>query len=53
MTSNMADFYVTCTLSLLSSNEHIKNGIKDPSPSQEPPQPPKLHESVIILQKGS
>ena len=27
--------------------------IKDPNPSQEPPQPPKFQQSVIILQEGS
>ena len=27
--------------------------IKDPSPSQEPPCPPKLQQSVIIVQEGS
>ena len=29
------------------------NRIKDPSPSQEPPHPHKLQQSVIILQEGS
>ena len=53
MASNMTDFYETWNLSLLSSNEHIKNVIKDPSPSQEPPRPPKLQQSVIILHEGS
>ena len=53
MTSNMTDFYETLNLSLLSSKEHIKNVIKDPSPSQEPPCPPKLQQSVLILQEGS
>ena len=50
MASNMTDFYETLNLSLLSSNEHIKNVIKEPSPSQEPPRPPKLQNTVIILQ---
>ena len=40
-------------LSLLSSNEHIENVIKDPGPSQEHPRPLKLQQSVIILQEGS
>ena len=53
MASNITDFYETLNLSLLSSNKHIKNVIKDPSPSQEPPQPPKLQQSVIILQEDS
>ena len=53
MASNMMDLYETLNLSLLSSNEHIKNMIKDPSPSQEPPRHPKLQQSVIILQGGS
>ena len=51
MASNMMDFYETLYLSLLSSNEHIKNVIKDPSPGQEPPRPTKLQQSVIVLQK--
>ena len=53
MASNMTDFYETWNLSLLSPKEHIKNMIKDPSPSQEHPRPPKLQQSVIILQEGS
>ena len=53
MASNMADFFETLNLSLLSSNEHIKNLIKDPSPSQEPSRPLKLQQSVIIRQEGS
>ena len=50
--SNMMDFYENLNLSLLSSKEHIQNVIKDPSPSQEPLCPPKLQQSVIILQEG-
>ena len=53
LASNMTDFYETWNLSLFSSNEHIKNVIKDPSSSQEPPCPPELQQSVIILQEGS
>ena len=53
MASNMTDFYETLNLSLLSSNEHIKNMIKDSSPSQEPQRPPKLQQTVIIFQEGS
>ena len=49
----MSDFYETSNLSFLSSKEHIKNVIKDPSLSQEPQQPPKLQQSVIIFQEGS
>ena len=49
----MSDFYETLNLSLISSKEHIKNVIKDPSLSQEPPRPLKLQQSVIILKDGS
>ena len=51
MASNMMDIYETWNLSLLLSNEHIKNVTKDPSPSQEPPCPPELQQSVIILKR--
>ena len=44
MASNMTDLYENLNLSLLSSNDHIKNVIKDPSPSQEPPRPPELQQ---------
>ena len=47
------DFYEILNLSLLSSKEHNKNQIMDPRPSQEPPLPPKLMQSVIILLEGS
>ena len=49
----MSDFYETSNLSLISSKEHTKNVIKDPSPSQEPSRPPKLQQKIIILQNGS
>ena len=49
----MTEIYETSKLSLLSSKEHIKDVIMDPSLSQEPPHPPKLQQSVIILQDGS
>ena len=51
--SNMTDFHESWNLSLMSSNEHIQNMIKDPRPSQEPPHPPKLQQSGIILLEGS
>ena len=41
------------SVSLLSSKEHTKNVIIDPSPSQDTSSPPKLQQSVIILQEGS
>ena len=47
------DFFETWNLSLLSSKEHSKNVIMDPSTSEEPTCPPKLQQSVIILQEGS
>ena len=50
---NIADYYETWNISLLSSKEHIQNVIKDHSPNQEPPRPPKLQQSVIILQEDS
>ena len=46
------DFHEILNLTLLSSEEHIQIVTKDPSPSQVPPRPPKLHQSVIILQEG-
>ena len=49
----MSDFYETSNLSLLPSMEHINKDIKGPSPSQEPPRPPKLQNIVNILQQGS
>ena len=51
--SNMMDVYEILNLNLLSSKENIKNVIKDPSPSQEPPRSHKLQHSVIILEEGS
>ena len=51
--SKMTDFYETWNLSLLSSKEHTKNVIIDPSPSQDTSSPPKLQQSVIILQVGT
>ena len=53
MASNMTNFYETWNLSLLSSKEPSKIVIMDPSPSQEPPNPPKLQQSVIIIQECS
>ena len=49
----MTDFYENWNIGLLSSKEHIQNITKDPNPSQEPPRPPKLQQSVIIRQEGS
>ena len=49
----MSDFFQTWNLSLLALKEHIPIMIMDISPSQEPPRPPKLQQSVIILQEGS
>ena len=52
MSSYMKDFYETLNLNLLPSKEHIKNVINDPSPSQEPPHPPKLEQNVIFFQQS-
>ena len=49
----MTDFYETLNLSLLSSKEYIKNVIMDPSPSQEPPHPPKLQQCMGGVRKDS
>ena len=50
---DMMDFYETCNLSLLPSNEHIQNVIMDLSPNKEPPYPPQLQQSLIILLEAS
>ena len=49
----MTDFYETWNLSLFSSEEHIKNVIKDPAPVKNLNNPPKLQQSVIIPKEGS